>query len=90
MAERNVFRPGVRTPWLAPDGKTVSPVWHKFLMDLHERTGGAPLDKVDLSAGAAETAIDAAATAQTAADAAQELVDSIDDRLDFDFEFDLR
>ena len=96
MAERKVVIPGQRTPFVDREGR-VSPVWHRFLTDLYERTGGGPLDKVDLSAGAAETAIDAAADAEAAAAlaaaaaaGAQEVSDELERRFDFGFDFDLR
>lgn len=96
MTERRALMPGPRAPLVDKNGH-IDPIWHRFLIDLYERTGGGSIDKVDLSAGAAEDAqesadaADAAAlAAQTAANNAQSVADSIEDRIDFDFDFDLR
>lgn len=67
--------PGARTPFVDNRGR-VNPIWYRFLVDLYERTGGGATDKVDASAGAAETAQTAAETAQTAAETAQTAADA--------------
>lgn len=96
MAKRNTIMPSQRAPFVGED-RRVDPVWYRFLFDLHERTGGGADDKVELSAGAAETAIVAAAAADAAAVAAdaaavaaQQTADNIDARFDFNLDLDLR
>ena len=47
--------PGPRTPLVGRDGR-LDPTWYRFMVDLHERTGGAAEDKVEEAAMAAEAA----------------------------------
>ena len=89
MAERDVIIPSQRAPFVSSDGR-VNPTWYRFLIDLYERTGGGATDKVETGATAAVTAQAAAAAAQSAADDAQAAADTIENRLDFDIEFDLK
>lgn len=74
MAKRNVTIPGHRTPMVDPGGR-LTPVWHRFLIDLHERTGGGSTDKVN--------------TGATTAASAKSTAESADDRANFGFDFDL-
>ena len=89
MAERKVRLPGAREPLVNREGQ-INPTWLRFFTDLYERTGGGPVDKVELSAGASETAIAAAAAADAAAAAAQSVADSLEARFDFNLDLDLR
>ncbi len=68
MAERDTIIPSQRAPLVGKDGR-VSPVWYRFLIDLHERTGGGSADKV-------EEGVTDAATAQSRADDAYSLAET--------------
>lgn len=95
MAQRKAIMPGARTPLVNEDG-LIDNVWLRFLSDLYARTGGGPVDKVDLSTSAAVTAqasADAAAVsaaaAQASADSVEATADEIERRLNFNFESDI-
>ena len=88
MADVNVRIPAPREPVLNDDG-TMNRQWWVFLEDLHNRTGGPVVDKVEAGATAAETAQTAADNANAAAAAAQVAANELQERLTFDFNFDL-
>lgn len=52
MAVRDVIIPSQSTPFVDSSGR-ISPVWHQFLFDLYQRTGGgddsieATLERID-------------------------------------------
>lgn len=75
MAARNAIMPGARTPFVDKEGR-VNPTWYRFLVDLHERTGGGATDKVATVETTATTAVTSAAAAQTTADDAYTLAES--------------
>ena len=81
--------PGSRVPMVDEQGR-INPIWQRLFNDLYERTGGGAVDKVELGATGAEAANAAAVVALDAAATAQAVVDDIDRRIDFDFDFDLR
>lgn len=96
MAERKAILPSQRQPFIGSDNR-INTTWYRFLVDLHERTGGGATDKVEVSAGAAEGAqasADAAAAsataAQIAADEAQLTADSVENKFDFGLDLELR
>ena len=70
LAERKVRLPGAREPLVNREGQ-INPTWLRFFTDLYERTGGGPVDKVEVTAGATVAAQSAADTAQSAAVTAQ-------------------
>ncbi len=70
MAERKVTIPSARVP-LVDDSGRIDPSWFRFLVDLHERTGGATTDKVDSVSGDASNAQASADAAQASANTAQ-------------------
>lgn len=64
MADRSAVIPGQRVPLVDSQGR-MSSVWHRFFVDLHERTGGNAQDKVESTTVVATSAQTTAAAAQS-------------------------